>query len=220
MLRRLPRIQPRLKRLRNDPERQWRAPFGRQRKRLPKPRPSPFSGGFRRLAALRRCVRLASSLIDAIPGDERWLGSVLQTIMIRRLQLWRMLGALAVLAALWLAPQAARAHPGHSHAHPAAVAAVTQQAVAGARETAVQVEQKLVTQELTEADPAAPCADLGCGDRGCCSNGPCTGCHGFVVVPVPATTPPTLSSIVRPEDPPPHLGAGGTKLKRPPKSFV
>ena len=43
---------------------------------------------------------------------------------------------------------------------------------------------------------------------------------GFTIVPVPATVPPTLSSIVRFDDPPPHLGAGGTKLRRPPKSFV
>jgi hypothetical protein len=142
-----------------------------------------------------------------------------------RLQLWRLLGALAVLAALSFAPQAARAHAAHSHARAAAAVAVAQQAAPAAHEAAVQVEpklktQKLKSQELTEADPAAPCADYGCGDRGCCANGPCTGCHGFVVLPVPATAPPTLSSIVRLDDPPSHLGAGGTKLRRPPKSFV
>ena len=137
--------------------------------------------------------------------------------MPRRLQLWRLLGAMAVFAVLSLAPQAASAHAGHSHAQPShAQVAMTQQAVPAVQETA----QQTFAQELTEADPAAPCADLGCGDRGCCSNGPCTGCHGFVIVPVPATVPPTLSSIVRFDDPPPHLGAGGTKLRRPPRSFV
>jgi hypothetical protein len=145
--------------------------------------------------------------------------------MIGQLQLWRLLGALAVFAALSFAPQAARAHSGHSHAHAAsAAAALTQQTAPAAHEAAAQAEHKLktqeFTQELTEADPAAPCADHGCGDRSCCSNGPCTGCHGFVVLPVPATVPPTLSSIVHLDDPLPHLGAGGTKLRRPPKSFV
>ena len=138
--------------------------------------------------------------------------------MIGRLQLWRMLGAMAVLAVLSLAPQAASAHAGHSHGHMAITA--TQQAAPPAHDAASQVEHGIVTQQLTEADPAAPCADHGCGDRSCCSNGPCTGCHGFVVVPVPTTVPPTLSSIVRLDDPPPHLGAGGIKLRRPPKSFV
>jgi hypothetical protein len=139
--------------------------------------------------------------------------------MIRRLQLWRMLGALAVLAVLSLAPQAASAHAGHSHAQ--AAAPVEQHVAAQIDQKAGQkTEQKIVTQELTEADPTAPCADHGCGDRGCCSNGPCTGCHGFVVLPLPATVPPTLSSIIRLDDPLPHLGAGGTKLRRPPRSFV
>jgi hypothetical protein len=133
--------------------------------------------------------------------------------MIGRLQLWRLLGAMAFLAMLSLAPQAARAHAGHSHAH--AAAAVTQLAV-----PAAQAEQKVVQQELTEAVPAAPSADDTCNGRGCCSSGPCTGCHGFLIVPVPAAMPPTLSSIVRLNDPPPYLGAGGTKLRRPPKSFV
>jgi hypothetical protein len=130
--------------------------------------------------------------------------------MIGRLQLWRLLGAMAIFAALSLAPQAANAHTGHSHAHHGAAAAA-EQAPAG---------QKIVTQELTEADPAAPCVDHGCADRGCCSSGPCTGCHGFVIVPVPVTAPPVLSSLVRPDDPPAHLGAETTRLRRPPKSFV
>lgn len=145
--------------------------------------------------------------------------------MIGRLHLWRLLGALAVLAVLSLAPQAASAHAGHSHARAAAaiphVAPVAQHAAAQIEQEAEQKnDQKVFTQELTETVPATPTADHGCGDRGCCSNGPCTGCHGFVIVPVPATVPPTLSSIVRLYDPPPHLGAGGTKLRRPPKSFV
>jgi len=157
--------------------------------------------------------------------------------MLGRLQLWRLLGAMAVFAALSLAPQTASAHAGHSHAQPShaqpshaqpshayAAAAVTQQATPVAQDAAAQAEQQTehiaVTQALTEADPAAPCADHGCGDRGCCSNGPCTGCHGFVVLPVPTTAPPTLSSTLRLDDPPPQLGAGGTKLRRPPKSFV
>jgi hypothetical protein len=130
--------------------------------------------------------------------------------MIGRLQFWRMLGAMAVLAVLSLAPQPASAHAGHSHGR---AATVSQQAAPPVHDAASQAEHEIVTQQLTEADPAAPCADHGCGDRGCCSSGPCTGCHGFVV-------PPTLSSIVRLDDPPPHLGAGGIKLRRPPKSFV
>jgi hypothetical protein len=138
--------------------------------------------------------------------------------MIRRWQFWRILGALAVLAALSLAPQAASAHAGHSHAHHGAAAAA--EPAPAAQDAAIRVAQKYVMQELTEADPAAPCVDHGCGDRGCCSNGPCTGCHGFVIVPVPVTAPPILSSIVRPDDPPPHLGAETTRLRRPPKSFV
>jgi hypothetical protein len=137
--------------------------------------------------------------------------------MIGRLQLWRLLGAMAIFAALSLAPQAANAHAGHSHAHHGAAAAAEP-----APATPDAVTQNAVMQELTEADPAAPapCIDHGCGDRGCCSNGPCTGCHGFLIVPVPVAAPPTISSLVRLDDPPPHLGAAQTRLRRPPKSFV
>ncbi len=127
-------------------------------------------------------------------------------LMIGRLRLLRLLGALAVLAALSFAPQVARAEGGHSHAH-ATTTAVTPQAVPAAHEAAAQIEQKLKTQELTEADPAAPCADHGGGDRGFCSNGSCTGCHGFVILPVPAAAPPALGSIVRIDDSLPYLGA-------------
>jgi hypothetical protein len=138
--------------------------------------------------------------------------------MIGRLQLWRLLGAMAIFAALSLAPQAANAHAGHSHARHGAVTAAEQ--APAAPDAALQFAQNVVTQELTEADPAAPCVDHGCGDRSCCSNGPCTGCHGFVIVPVPVAAPPTMSSIVRLNDQPPHLGGGQTRLRRPPKSFV
>ena len=142
--------------------------------------------------------------------------------MIGRLQFWRMLGALAALAVLSLAPQAASAHAGHSHAHAAPAAA--RQAVPAVLDAAAQVEQqtehKTGSQELTEAQPATPAADHSCGDRGCCSSCSCTGCHSLVILPVPAPSPPKLSSIVRFDDPPPNLGAGGTKLRRPPKSFV
>lgn len=131
-----------------------------------------------------------------------------------------MLGALALFAVLSLAPHAASARAEHSHAHAASAAVVTQQAVPAAHEAAAQVEQKLKTQELTEADPAAPCADHGGADRGFCSSGSCTGCHGFVILPVPAAAPPALGSIVRIDDPLPYLGAGGPRLRRPPKSFA
>jgi hypothetical protein len=135
--------------------------------------------------------------------------------MIRRLKLWRVLGAMAVLAALSLAPQAANAHAGHSHGHHSSAAiAATQPAVPAVDAKAVHA------QELTEADPAAPSAEDACGGRVCCSSGPCTGCHGLVITPVPATVPPTQTSIVRPDDPPAHLGAETTRLRRPPKSFV
>jgi hypothetical protein len=141
--------------------------------------------------------------------------------MIWRLQLWRLLGALAVLAALSLAPQVASAHAGHSHGH--AAAAVTQQVVPAVQDAAQaeqQTEQKAGSQELTEAEPATPAADHGCGDRGCCSSCSCTGCHSLVILPVPAPSPPKLSSIVRLDDPPADVGEGGTKLRRPPKPFV
>jgi hypothetical protein len=137
--------------------------------------------------------------------------------MIGRLQLWRLLGAMAVFAALSFAPQAANAHAGHAHAHHGAAA--TAELAPDAPDVGART---IVLQELTEADPAAPapCIDHGCGDRGCCANGPCTGCHGFVIVPVPVAAPPTMSSLVRVSDQPPHLGAAQTRLRRPPKSFV
>jgi hypothetical protein len=146
--------------------------------------------------------------------------------MIWRLQLWRLLGALAVLAVLSLAPQAASAHAGHSHAYAAPAEAqqvvpVVQDAAARDEQQAEQqTERKAGSQELTEAEPATPAADHGCGERGCCSSCSCTGCHSLVILPVPAPSPPKLSSIVRLDDPPADVGEGGTKLRRPPKSFV
>ena len=83
-----------------------------------------------------------------------------------------------------------------------------------------QTEQKAGSQELTAAQPATPADDHGCGDRGCCSSCSCTGCYSLVILPVPAPSPPKLSSIVRLDDPPADVGEGGTKLRRPPKSFV
>lgn len=138
--------------------------------------------------------------------------------MLARLQLWWVLAAMAVFVALSLAPQAASAHEGHSHAPHAGMA--LQSSVPAAQQHDAEIVRKPVLQDLTEARPAAPCADDACNGRGCCSSGPCTGCHGFLVVPVPATLPPTLSSIVRPGDPPPHLDGETTRLRRPPKSFV
>jgi hypothetical protein len=219
MLRWLEGIQPCLKRLRNDPERQWRPPFGGQRKRLAKLRPSPFSGGFRVLATLRLCVRLALSLIGAISTDERCLGPVLQRIMIWRLQLWRLLGALAVLAVLSLAPQAASAHAGHSHGHHGGAAQVvsppsTHDVTIPDQPT--QISRAEAPQELSAVGTAAPDSDETDGGQGCC----CSACHGFFAVFVPATTPPSLSSILHLRDPLAQLGAGSARLRRPPKSFV
>jgi hypothetical protein len=128
------------------------------------------------------------------------------------LQLGRMLRVVAVAAAFWLAPQAASAH-GHSH-HAAAAEAISLSQPAATQGTARQV------QSLTAAIPAAYCADKTDSDLGCCSNGPCTGCHRFAAAPVPATLPPTPSSVLRLDDPPPHLDARQTRLRRPPKSFV
>jgi RES domain-containing protein len=138
--------------------------------------------------------------------------------MIGRLQFWRLLGAMAIFAALSCAPQVANAHAGHSHAHHGAAAAA--EPAPAAQDAATQPAHQVVMQELTQADPVAPCVDHGCVDRGCCSNGPCTGCHSFVIVPVPVAAPPTTSSLVRLNDQPPHLGGGQTRLRRPPKSFV
>ena len=142
--------------------------------------------------------------------------------MIWRLQLWRLLGALAVLAVLSLAPQAASAHAGHKHSHYSdATPAMSQPAAPAARiaaiqDTAAKDIQAEPTQELIAAAPVAPDSDDTDGGQGCC----CTGCHGFFAVSVPATAPPSLSSVLHLTDPLPHLGADGTKLRRPPKSFV
>lgn len=135
--------------------------------------------------------------------------------MIWRLQLWRMVGAMAVLAVLSLAPQAASAHGGHSHSQHGNMTAGMDQLAAPAARVAIPA-----IEELTEAADVAPLTTNVCDGRGCCFNGPCTGCHSFLGIAVPATTPPVISSILRPDDPLPHVGAGGTRLRRPPKSFV
>jgi hypothetical protein len=138
--------------------------------------------------------------------------------MLTRWRLWQALAAIVVFAALSLAPQAASAHSGHSHAPRTSEIS---QPSAHAERQAVCISSKPNLQVLTQADSTAPSTANRCDNLGCCSNGPCNGgCHGFLAASAPPTAPPALSSIVSMGDPPPRLDADRERLKRPPKSFV
>src|SRR5688572_21579604 len=105
--------------------------------------------------------------------------------MALKVQFARILGALAVLAALSLAPSVASAHAGH--AHPQAAAAATDWTVAPVSKAVAEVT-------ATPASSPVPSDAASCAGSGCCSSGPCTGCHGFVLTPVPVPMPPVRSS--------------------------
>lgn len=129
--------------------------------------------------------------------------------MMPNLSFTRILGALAVLAALSLAPSLALAHPGHAHRDAAASA---QKAPAA----------KAAPAELRTASvlPAVPADDAGCNGYGCCASGPCTGCHGFVLTLVIDPIPPATVSLVLDGGAPPGRHYRDGRLRRPPKSFV
>jgi hypothetical protein len=132
----------------------------------------------------------------------------------------RILGALAVVAALSLAPSFALAHAGHVHNDKAA--ASTQKASAPAATKASQPAAKAAQTELSTAPalPIAPMDDTSCGGYGCCFSGPCTGCYGCALTSVIDWIPPTAVSLVRDGSTPPGTDYRDGRLRRPPKSFV
>lgn len=121
----------------------------------------------------------------------------------------RILGALAVLAALSLAPTFALAHAGHAHKDTAA----SSQKVPAAKAAPAELRTAWVL-------PAAPADDMSCGGYGCCSSGPCTGCHGLVLASVIEPIPPAAISLVLDGGAPPGPDHRDGRLRRPPKSFV
>ncbi len=135
--------------------------------------------------------------------------------------------ALLAAAMLAVAPSAADAHPGHSHARPAKAAqqapkaakpTVAPVAKAKAQQVAVKAQQVLSQAADTQPSPAAN--DTGCDGKGCCTSGPCTSCHGFVLSTVPVALPPLSSTLLAAQDALPRGSANKDRLRRPPKSFA
>jgi hypothetical protein len=123
-------------------------------------------------------------------------------------------GAVALLAALLVPPQAALAHPGHTHSiqAPAAV----DQPSADIPPSAQPVEQSLAA-----ATPSTPGhAHDGPCDRGCCAQSSCTACFSIVAPMPPMVFPPSLGRAIGLTATTPHPGINGPSLRRPPRSFA
>jgi hypothetical protein len=117
-----------------------------------------------------------------------------------------------VAAVLAFAPTAAKAHAGHSHSHATVQHQAPKPEVAKQAPAPQELKARAATQISQKAND--------CSDRGCCDSGSCAGCHGFVLVAVPDTTPPLLSRLLVAGSAPPHLSAQIYRLRRPPKSFA
>src|SRR5262245_59619784 len=111
--------------------------------------------------------------------------------MALKLQIARILGAAALLAALSFAPSAASAHAGHQHKQATAIQQTQPEAQTPAAHRAIAPADIVIDAEVTTAStsPSIPSSDVTCDGFGCCSSGPCTGCHGAVLaassVPIP-----------------------------------
>lgn len=135
--------------------------------------------------------------------------------------------ALLAAALLALAPSAADAHPGHSHARPAKAA---QQAAPPAEPTVAPVAQAQALPVVAKAQqvlsqaadaPQSPAAgEAGCDGKGCCTSGPCTNCLGFVLAALPLALPPLSSTLLTAQDALPRGSTSKDRLRRPPKSFA
>jgi hypothetical protein len=142
----------------------------------------------------------------------------------------QLVGFAVLLAALLAMPQAAMAHPGHTHGiHVSAAHAHTthvQTADAGERiadgsGTSQANPDTRAEQSLTAATHGATgeAADLPCS-LGCCTQNSCATCFSLVAPTPLLMQPPALSikmSLAANPQPP---GIDGRSLHRPPRSFA
>jgi hypothetical protein len=123
--------------------------------------------------------------------------------------------AFGMLALIALAPSAANAHAGHSHA------ATTETRAATGADVAKSASAERA-QELRSAGIAVRHAqhEGDCGDRGCCGNGHCAGCCTALAPSALAVlgSPAKWLRVAHNADLPPGLGTSGPP--RPPRSFV
>jgi hypothetical protein len=129
----------------------------------------------------------------------------------------QLFGFAALLAALFVLPQAAQAHPGHAHgarvhAQPA-TPSTPAPAVHAVEQHADQLLTAAVDRESDKTD-GTPCS------RGCCAQSSCAACFSLVAPMPPLVAPPSLSTemtFAAKRLPP---GIGGPSLRRPPRSFA
>jgi len=133
---------------------------------------------------------------------------MLETAMVLKPQLARILGAMAVLAAIALSPSIASAHAGHVHAQPPH------------QTTALSSKSTPLEVTASASLPSEQSDDADCAGRGCCSSGPCTGCHGFVLTSLPIYLPSLHSTSLASGDADPRPSIHDGRLRRPPKSFA
>jgi hypothetical protein len=133
---------------------------------------------------------------------------MLEATMASKQQLARILGAIAVLATIALAPSIAAAHAGHVHAQPVH------------QTTAMSSQPAQLEVTASAALPSEQSDDADCADRGCCASGPCTGCHGFVLTSLPVYLPSLHSTSLASSDADPRPSPHDGRLRRPPKSFA
>lgn len=127
----------------------------------------------------------------------------------------QLFGFVALVAALFVLPQAAQAHAGHAHGMHVHTQAQSQTADVSVIADGV-VEQRLSTasQDAPGQTGDAPC------DRGCCAQGSCSACFSLVAPMPPLVQPPSLSATVVLAAYSRHSGIAGPSLRRPPKSFA
>jgi hypothetical protein len=137
----------------------------------------------------------------------------------------RILAAAIVLIGFPIAPSAALAHAGHSHA---GLVPVAHQANPDAKEGAGQVTRKasptekaLPAELTTSPAPHSRLSDAsGCHDRICCAGAPCAACCAVAVPELAASMPPTASAALAIPDDPARGSLDPDGLRRPPRSLV
>lgn len=130
----------------------------------------------------------------------------------------QLFGAVALVAALLVLPQAAHAHPGHAHAFH--VHAQHQQADVAALADGAADQQAVPSLTATGHDLPGTGSGSSCPDRGCCAQASCAACFSIVAPMPPQVAPPSLGTMIVLSVIPLPSGVGGPSLRRPPRSFA